>query len=185
MTGLSGWHSSFSISISRAFTSRWTISRSKLAQGRPPRATVVLHSDWDPTALAQILRAAQTQPPIILPRPDCTSTSPPQYTLLLMMQSVCKFSRTQMTAFSTYLEKILPRAWTVVVPSPKIPLTTARSPPASTELPASTTPSMLMLPPACTVKPLRTLPWMLISPRKLMLPVEKSTSPAISRTGLT
>ena len=38
---------------------------------------------------------------------------------------------------------------------------------------------------ARTVKPLRTFPRMFTSPRKLMFPVEKSTSPGTSSTGLT
>ena len=62
-----------------------------------------------------------------------------------MMQSVCRVSRTEMVAFSTYLENTLRWHWTVVVPSPRMPLTTTRSPPASTELPASTTPPTWML----------------------------------------
>ena len=49
-------------------------------------------------------------------------------------------------------------ARTVVVPSPKIPLTTVRSPPASTVLPASMTPPTQMLPMARTVKPVSWAP---------------------------
>ena len=78
LTGLSGWHSSRSSSISMALTARWVISCSKLAQGFPPRTMEVLHSDWEPTVWAQIRLAAQTRPPMITPRPDWTSTSPPQ-----------------------------------------------------------------------------------------------------------
>ena len=90
-----------------------------------------------------------------------------------------------MVAFSIYLEKMHRWARTVVVPSPKMPLTTVRSPPASTVLPASMTPPTQMLPMARTVKPVSTSPLMFTSPRNLMLPVEKSTSPSISSTGLT
>ena len=90
-----------------------------------------------------------------------------------------------MVAFSTYLEKTHRWERIEVVPSPRMPLTTVRSPPASTVLPASTTPPTQMLPMARTVKPVSTSPWMLTSPKNLMFPVEKSTSPEISSTGLT
>ena len=84
-----------------------------------------------------------------------------------------------------YLENTLRWERTMVVPSPRMPLTTTRSPPASTALPASITPSTWMFPMARTVKPLSTSPLILMSPRKLMLPVEKSTFPGMSSTGLT
>ena len=90
-----------------------------------------------------------------------------------------------MVAFSIYLEKMQRWARTVVVPSPKMPFTTVRSPPASTVLPASMTPPTQMLPMARTVNPVSTSPLMLTSPRNLMFPVEKSTLPGTSSTGFT
>ena len=77
-TGLSSWHSSFSSSISSSFSSLRTCSRSKLVQGSPPRAMEVRHSDLAPTAVALTFLAAHTRPPMMVPRPDRTSTSPSQ-----------------------------------------------------------------------------------------------------------
>lgn len=111
-----------------------------------------------PTALALILWAAQTLPPMMLPRPERTMTSPSQKMLPLTMQSVCRFSRTTMVEFSMYLENMHREARMTVLPSPRMPLTTVRSPPASTVLPASTTPPTWMFPMARTEKPLSTSP---------------------------
>ena len=78
LAGLSSWASSLSNSAARLTSFLRTRSFSRVAQGMPPKAMEVLTSDLAPTALALTRLAAQTRPPMMLPRPERRITSPSQ-----------------------------------------------------------------------------------------------------------